>query len=109
MRLVSQAALVTGAAAGISRAIALCFAREGAVVVAADASEAGAIETAELIRRERGATDAAKLDISNADEAHSVVQRTVACHGDLHVLFNGAGILAYGDALETSVELTVQV
>ena len=51
MRLVSQVALVTGAASGISRAVALRFAREGAAVLVADASESGAIETAGLVRR----------------------------------------------------------
>jgi NAD(P)-dependent dehydrogenase (short-subunit alcohol dehydrogenase family) len=51
VRLVSQVALVTGAASGISRAVALRFAREGAAVLVADASESGAIETAGLVRR----------------------------------------------------------
>jgi NAD(P)-dependent dehydrogenase (short-subunit alcohol dehydrogenase family) len=105
VRLYSQVALVTGAASGISRAVALRFAREGAAVLVADASESGALETAELVRREGGIAHSKRLDVSNADEVQDVVQRAVVEMGDLHILFNGAGILAYGTALETPVDL----
>ena len=52
MRLPSQVALVTGAASGIARAVAIRFAREGAAVMVADASERGA-ETVDQIRTSR--------------------------------------------------------
>ena len=105
MRLRSQVALVTGAASGISRAVALRFALEGAVVLAADASESGASETAEMIRREGGTAYSAKLDVSSAEEVQKVIERTLVELGDLHILFNGAGILAYGTVLETPLDL----
>lgn len=78
MRLRSQVALVTGAASGISRAVALRFALEGAVVLAADASESGAAETAEVIRREGRTAYSAKLDVSSAEEVQKVIERTLA-------------------------------
>jgi NAD(P)-dependent dehydrogenase (short-subunit alcohol dehydrogenase family) len=105
MRLSSQVALVTGAASGISRAVAVRFAREGAAVMVADASETGAAETVEIIRQAGGHARFAKLDVSNAEEVSGVVGRTVAELGDLHILFNGAGMLAYGTALETSKDV----
>jgi NAD(P)-dependent dehydrogenase (short-subunit alcohol dehydrogenase family) len=104
MRLSSQVALVTGAASGISRAVALRFAREGAAVMAADASESGAAETVEMIHKAGGNAHFAKLDVSSPEEVARVVQRTVDEFGDLHILFNGAGILSYGTVLETSQE-----
>ncbi len=42
-------ALITGAAAGIGRATALCFAAEGTKVVVSDISDAGGAETVSLI------------------------------------------------------------
>jgi NAD(P)-dependent dehydrogenase (short-subunit alcohol dehydrogenase family) len=102
MRLPSQVALVTGAASGIARAVAVRFAREGAAVMVADASERGGQETADQICTWGGKALFARLDVSQPDEVGRVVQRTIEELGDLHILFNGAGILTYGTALETT-------
>jgi NAD(P)-dependent dehydrogenase (short-subunit alcohol dehydrogenase family) len=104
MRLSSQVALVTGAASGIARAVAVRFAREGAAVMAADANEGGGAETIEIIRKSGGNARFAKLDVSAPEDVNRVVQRTLDDFGDLHILFNGAGILSYGTVLETSQE-----
>jgi NAD(P)-dependent dehydrogenase (short-subunit alcohol dehydrogenase family) len=104
MRLQAQVALVTGAASGISRAVALRFAREGAQVMVADSSEPGGMETVEEICGAGGNARFARLDVSQADQVRAVVERTVAEMGDLHILFNGAGILAYGAVLDTPEE-----
>lgn len=104
MRLSSQVALVTGAASGISRAVALRFAQEGAAVMAADAGEAGGLETVKLIRSAGGRAQFAKLDVSQRDDVERVVRATVDELGGLDVLFNGAGILSYGTVTETSDE-----
>jgi NAD(P)-dependent dehydrogenase (short-subunit alcohol dehydrogenase family) len=104
MRLPSQVALVTGAASGIARAVAIRFALEGAAVMVADASEDGGTETVELIRASDGKALFAHLDVSQPEPVRRVVQRTIDELGGLHILFNGAGILAYGTALETTEE-----
>jgi NAD(P)-dependent dehydrogenase (short-subunit alcohol dehydrogenase family) len=101
MRLPSQIALITGAASGIARAVAIRFAREGAAVMVADASDRGA-ETADQIRAAGGKAFFAQLDVSQSGEVGRVVQRTIDEIGDLHILFNGAGILSYGTVLETT-------
>jgi NAD(P)-dependent dehydrogenase (short-subunit alcohol dehydrogenase family) len=102
MRLSSRVALVTGAASGISRAVAIRFAQEGAAVMAADTSEAGGMETVEQIRAAGGDARFAKLDVSKPEEVTRVVRRTLEEFGDLDILFNGAGILTYGTVLETT-------
>lgn len=102
MRLPSQVALVTGAASGIARAVALRFAREGAAVMVADASEGGGTETVEKIRAAGGKAGFAQLDVSQPEQVRQVVRGTIDELGDLHILFNGAGILTYGTALETT-------
>lgn len=104
MRLQNRVALVTGAASGISRAVAIRFAREGAAVMVADNSEAGGMEAVQHIRAAGGHALFARLDVSRAEETRAVVQKTVDELGDLHILFNGAGILTYGTVLETTEE-----
>lgn len=104
MRLPSQTALVTGGASGISRAVAIRFAQEGAAVMVADAAEAGGLETVELIRAEGGKAEFVRLDVSQPEQVSHAIQQTVECFGDLNILFNGAGILSYGTVLETTDE-----
>jgi NAD(P)-dependent dehydrogenase (short-subunit alcohol dehydrogenase family) len=84
--------------------VALRFAKEGATVVAADASESGVAQTVELIHKAGGQGSYARLDVSDPEDVNRVVQRTVEEFGDLQILFNGAGILLYGTVLETSQE-----
>ena len=104
MRLPSQIALVTGAASGIARAVAIRFAQEGAAVMAADASDRGGMETVDQIRAFGGKALFAHLDVSKPEQVSQAVQRTIDELGDLHILFNGAGILTYGTVLETTEE-----
>jgi NAD(P)-dependent dehydrogenase (short-subunit alcohol dehydrogenase family) len=104
MRLPSQVALVTGAASGIARAVSMRFAREGAAVMVADASERGGLDTVDQICSSGGKALFAHLDVSQPDQVSRVVEQTIEKLGDLHILFNGAGILAYGTALETTID-----
>jgi NAD(P)-dependent dehydrogenase (short-subunit alcohol dehydrogenase family) len=104
LRLPSQVAIVTGAASGISLAVARRYAAEGASVMLADTSESSGTQAADEIRAAGGRAQFAHLDVSNADQVRQVVERTIAEFGDLHILFNGAGILTYGTVLETTEE-----
>lgn len=105
MKLPGQVALVTGAASGISRAVAARFAREGASVLAADGNVAGSRETVEQICAAGGRASFAELDVSQPAQVSRVVQTTLDKFGGLDVLFNGAGILAYGTVAETELEM----
>ncbi len=105
MKLQSQVALVTGAASGISRAVAIRFAQEGAAVMAADFDAQGGEETAKQIRHDGGRAGFARLDVSNPEEVSRVVKATIDTFGDLHILFNGAGVLAFGTVVETTDEM----
>ena len=105
MKLPGQVALVTGAASGIARAVAVRFAREGASVLAADGNVAGSRETVEQICAAGGRASFAELDVSQPSQVSRVVQTTLDKFGGLDVLFNGAGILAYGTVVETELEM----
>ncbi|MGA2205711.1 MAG: SDR family NAD(P)-dependent oxidoreductase [Terracidiphilus sp.] len=105
MKLQNRIALVTGAASGIGQAVAVRFAAEGAAVMAADTDDKNGRETVERIRAAGGRAEFFHLDVSSADQARRAVQQTIDSLGGLHILFNGAGILAYGTAVETSEEI----
>lgn len=104
MKLQDRTALVTGAASGIGQAVAMRFAREGAAVMAADMDDKNGPDTVKMIRAAGGRAEFAYLDVSSEEGVERVVQQIIDRLGALHILFNGAGILAYGTAPETSVE-----
>jgi acetoacetyl-CoA reductase/3-oxoacyl-[acyl-carrier protein] reductase len=92
-RLDNKIALVTGASRGIGKAIALELAREGATVALNYRSgEAEARAVADEIGSLSGNTMLVQANVSDKDEARSMVKRVIDNFGRLHVLVNNAGI-----------------
>lgn len=88
-RLAGRVALVTGAAAGIGRAVAERLAEEGAALMLGDVdAEAGTALAASI--GDRAVFLAA--DVSRPDEVAALVQTTIATFGRLDILVNNAGI-----------------
>jgi NAD(P)-dependent dehydrogenase (short-subunit alcohol dehydrogenase family) len=85
-------ALVTGAASGIGRAVALRYARDGARVVVSDVDAEGGHETVGLIEEEGGAATFVAADVSDPEACEALVRRAVAAYGRLDVACNNAGI-----------------
>ncbi len=104
MRLDGKVALVTGAGGGIGRATALRLAAEGAAVAVLGRRRASVEETADAIVAAGG--DALPLvgDVAAPDDAAEAVERTTSDLGGLDILFNNAGIVRDGGALEISLE-----
>ena len=90
--LTDKVALVTGASSGIGRSIALAFAREGARVVVSDVAAEGGLQTVALIQGAGGQAVFEPADISQAEQARELAQRSVAAFGRLDVACNNAGI-----------------
>jgi NAD(P)-dependent dehydrogenase (short-subunit alcohol dehydrogenase family) len=87
-RLEGKVAFITGAAAGIGRATAVLFAREGARVVVADIADAAGEETAHLAGN--GAI-AIRTDVTDESSVRAAIRTTVDKFGRLDVLHNNAG------------------
>jgi len=91
-RLEDRIALVTGAGAGIGRAIAETFAREGAVVHVADRDGAAANEVAAAIVKANGAATPHDVDVTDTKQVRALMAAIGEAHGRLDVLVNNAGV-----------------
>lgn len=104
MRLKGRVAIVTGAAMGIGKGIAIVLAREGAKVVIADVNaEEGARTAAELTRAGRDALFV-QADVGDEPQVRAMVQRTVDRYGSLTILVNNAAIGVYTPVHETTLD-----
>lgn len=92
MRLKDKVAIVTGAASGIGKSIALSFAREGAMVAIADLNLAAAEATAKEITASGGQAMGVAMDVSNEAAVNDGVAAVVAKFGGVDILVSNAGI-----------------
>lgn len=88
-----KVAVVTGAARGIGRAVALQLARDGFDLVINYRGEQGPIdELGAEIEAAGGRSHAIRADVTNADEVAGLIEGTIATFGQVDVLVNNAGI-----------------
>ena len=99
-----KVAIVTGAASGIGRAIALDLAESGAKVVIADRALDGAEEVAREIESAGGKAIATKTDVTDSKEVEQMVQRTIEKFGKIDILINNAGIIARSSVMDMREE-----
>lgn len=93
MRLEGKVAIVTGAATGIGKAIAIRFAREGAAVVIDYVGNPGIPVGAEKeITSFGGKCLAVAADVAKPDQVKSLIDATVSTFGKLDIVVNNAGI-----------------
>ena len=71
-------------------------------MIVADGSVPGGLETVTQILAEGGKASFTEVDVSQAAQVNRMVEATLNQHGRLDILFNGAGILAYGTVLDTA-------
>jgi NAD(P)-dependent dehydrogenase (short-subunit alcohol dehydrogenase family) len=87
-----RVALVTGAATGIGRAVAVDFAGRGADVVIADVAADDAQQTADLVERAGGRAQTVSCDVTDPAQVAHAVDAAVSGFGRLDFAHNNAGI-----------------
>jgi NAD(P)-dependent dehydrogenase (short-subunit alcohol dehydrogenase family) len=88
--------LITGGTAGIGRAAAVAFARQGARVVVSGRRETEGNESVALVEKAGGEGLFLRADVSREDDVVALVDRTVERFGRLDIAFNNAGVLERG-------------
>ena len=91
IRFDGRTAIVTGAAHGFGRAIALNFASLGARVVACDLLKAELDETARLAKEQGTPLEVRAVDVSDRAAVHGMAAETLEATGRIDILVNDAG------------------
>ena len=88
-----KVAVITGAGAGLGRAYAGCFAKQGAAVVINDYARDAAERVAEEIVELGGRGTAVAADVGSMESGQRILEATLAAYGRVDILVNNAGIL----------------
>jgi NAD(P)-dependent dehydrogenase (short-subunit alcohol dehydrogenase family) len=92
MEFQEKVALVTGAASGIGKSIALLYAKNGAKVVVSDIEDTGGQKTVDAITNAGGEAIYIHTDVSQPDDCMRLVGQTLAKYDRLDFACNNAGI-----------------
>ncbi len=91
-KLDGKVAVVTGAASGIGKEIALELAKAGAAVAIADLNQDGANAVAEQIKAAGGKAIGVAMDVTNEDAVNAGIDKVAAEFGSVDILVSNAGI-----------------
>ena len=91
MRFKDKVAIISGSTAGMGKATALGFAKEGACVVINGRNEENLNKTADEIRSIGGTVTAVKGDVSKSESVNAIVGKALEQYGKVDILFNYVG------------------
>jgi NADP-dependent 3-hydroxy acid dehydrogenase YdfG len=102
--LAGTVAVVTGAASGIGRALALRLAQEGCMLALGDIDAAGLAESADAIRQIGVRVSTHQVDVSDAAAMEQFRDAVLREHGRVALLVNNAGVAIAGTVAELSLD-----
>ena len=104
MRLHQKVALITGGSSGIGKETALLFAKEGARVVLVDINDDAGQAVCAEIQAAGGQAAYCHADVAKASDCEAMIAFAEKQYGQLHILFNNAGIMHSNDGDATGTE-----
>ncbi len=105
MKLTGKVAVVTGAASGIGRALAIELAKRGAIGLAlSDVDEIGLAETAQLAGEHGARVHTQRLDVADRSAVLTYAETVAAEFGVVNLVINNAGISATGNFEDITFE-----
>jgi NAD(P)-dependent dehydrogenase (short-subunit alcohol dehydrogenase family) len=99
-----KVAVITGAASGMGRGLAVRLGREGCMVALVDVNPVGLEETADLVKRQGGPVTTHILDVTNREAVFAFSGKVVDAHKQVDILINNAGVIMVSPLKELSVE-----
>ena len=89
----NKVALITGAASGMGKYLAINLAKEGADVVICDVNEDGLKETEKIIKSYNVGSSSLVLDVRDKKEVKELPSKIIENHGKIDLVFNNAGVV----------------
>lgn len=105
-KLTDKVAIITGSGAGIGKAIATIYAKEGANVVIADFNETALDETVKELQAQSLEAFGVKVDVSKEADVQKMIDETVEKYGRVDIVVNNAGV---GDNMQAAANVEDEV
>lgn len=103
-RWTESVAVVTGAASGIGRALAILLAEQGCKLALSDINEVGLEETKQLVESAGGTVHTQKVDVSHRGEMEAWAVAVMEAYGRVDMVINNAGVTVVDTAEQISYE-----
>jgi NAD(P)-dependent dehydrogenase (short-subunit alcohol dehydrogenase family) len=103
-RLDGKRVVITGAASGLGRSLALVLARKGCRIGIADINTAGAEETMKMVKQNGGSGETYKLDVSKPENVEAMAAHFFKAWRGVDLFINNAGVVSTGFVGDISLD-----
>ena len=103
----NKVCIVTGAASGIGRELAICLAEQGAKLAISDVNEAGLAETVELLKPMSVEVHSCRLDVADKAAIYAYPDKLLEHFGRVDQLYNNAGISGGGRSIAETPDAVI--